>query len=355
MHTQIFKKLQELQLKADNGHIITIKGIGIDVAKAKLDITVIYSVADSNGADGSSNRDSLHTVISNNKESINHFQNELDQFLVPGSRNSFQIVFEPTSYYHKLLQQLLVSRGHNGVLCDTYKFKQYSRFLFGRNKNDRQDSHVLARLAMSGELGSGLGSELSRSKGLESQAKKLQLQTLKARIDHLKAVQITEICDIKYLQDSLESMQRQISAMQEVIEKYSIQIHSEEIMNLATTVPGISPKIASLLLSIMNPALTIKQWLAYLGLDPLNQQSRTRSTSPGLSGKGNRYLKSLIYYAGFGASVGKNKLFRPLYDKLKSRGRHHTEALLIIGKKILTIFRAVIRSGKPFDPAKLAI
>jgi transposase len=43
------------------------------------------------------------------------------------------------------------------------------------------------------------------------------------------------------------------------------------------------------------------------------------------------------------------KLYKPFYESLKARGLKSTEAVMILGRRILRIAWAVWRTDKPFD------
>ena len=90
----------------------------------------------------------------------------------------------------------------------------------------------------------------------------------------------------------------------------------------------------------------------HTGLDPRAHDSGPRSSRRRLSKRGNAELRRMLYLAGLGASH--SKVFAPLYSSLKARGLHATEALIILGRKLLRIAWAVWNSGQPFDSSRVS-
>ena len=355
--------LQKLQvIKPDLGSKIL--GIGVDVSKDKLDVTVLYSVFKNDGSDDGMDH-KLYFQMKNTKADINKFlsflQQREDRCTTVVAKNldesvfnfNYQIVLESTSYYHLPLLQAGTGKGFKMVLCDTLQAKRFREFLNGCVKTDKIDSNALAYIAKQKMLpvvsaGSVVNTDARLVLNQIHSLTKTK-QMLKSQVKHLKTLGLVSS---KHLQKSVENVEDQIADMYKSLEAIVAKNYSQESIKLLETIPGISTRIISILLTALNKDMSIKNWFGYIGLNPVTKQSGKNSYTIGMSKKGNRVLRNTIYQIGFGASVGKNKPFKFLYDELKKKGRHHTEILIIIGKKILSIFKAILHSGKAFIKPK---
>lgn len=391
--------LQKLQvIKPNLG--CKVLGIGVDVSKDKLDVTVLYSVFKDSDEDHK-----LYFQMNNTKADINKFlsflqkiegefatvlDEDLDGKLDGNSTTktvqkktkkrvqkttnnvaksasksesnptkkttpnfNYQIVLESTSYYHLPLLQAGVGKGFKMVLCDTLQAKRFREFLNGCVKTDKIDSNALAYIAkqkmLSAVSASSVGNTDARLILNQIHSLTKTKQTLKSQVKHLKTLGLVSA---KHLQKSIENLEDQIADMHKILDAIVAKNYSKESIKLLETIPGISTRIASILLTTLDKNMSIKNWFGYIGLNPVTKQSGKNLYTIGMSKKGSRVLRNTIYQMGFGAGVGKNKPFKFLYDELKKKGRHHTEILIIIGKKILSIFKAILHSGEVFVKPK---
>ena len=58
-----------------------------------------------------------------------------------------------------------------------------------------------------------------------------------------------------------------------------------------------------------------------------------------------------MYRAGFAASH--SKALKPLYQSIRAKGFATTEALVILGRKLLRVAFSVWKGDEVFDPARL--
>jgi transposase len=119
------------------------------------------------------------------------------------------------------------------------------------------------------------------------------------------------------------------------------------------TVTGIGPQTAALLAALLARLsfANADALVAYSGLDPRANDSGSRQGRRRLSKKGSPLLRRQMYLAGFAASH--SKALKPMYQAIRAKGRSTTEALVILGRKLLRVAFAVWHSGEPFDPARL--
>lgn len=320
-----------------NLQVSDILGIGVDVAKDKLDICLLLN-----------SHKTLCVQISNNTKSINSFLKEIANY-------SARMALEPTNRYHFDFLELAVKSGFKVVLANPLKVSQFRNFLKGKSKTDLIDSFVLSEIAKTEHFVLINEADLERSKirqlvnQLQSLSKTKQIIT--SQIETLKSLNISYL----NLKESLSFVSKQIKEIEAEIESKVDKTTDSQAVSKLIEIPGISKRMSYLLLALIDSSKKSKEVLSYAGLDPVVSQSGKSKREKSVSKRGSRYLRQLIYQIGFGAGVGTYGKFRSYYEKLKERGRHHIEATLIVGKKVLRIFLSILKSGKKFDFEKVGL
>jgi transposase len=93
-----------------------------------------------------------------------------------------------------------------------------------------------------------------------------------------------------------------------------------------------------------------RQLTAYAGLNPsLRQSGSSVHGRPHLSKKGNPRVRQCLYLAAMVAVRGQNDLQRT-YLRLREEGKSAMAALGAVMRKLLVLMRAILISGKPFEP-----
>jgi len=93
-----------------------------------------------------------------------------------------------------------------------------------------------------------------------------------------------------------------------------------------------------------------RQLSAYAGLTPAIRESGTSVKGrPHLDKNGNPHVRQALYLAAMVIIRGKNNLQRD-YLRLRENGQAPKSALGAIMRKLLVLMRAILISGKPFDP-----
>ena len=129
-----------------------------------------------------------------------------------------------------------------------------------------------------------------------------------------------------------------------------------ERYQLLTTVPGIGPVNALTILSeliLLAPAMTVRQWVASSGLDPVHRQSGTSLNKPSrISRAGNRRLRAALYMSALSASRYDRHL-AAFYRALRARHKTGMQALMAVARKMLHAIYGIFKSGTPFDGQRL--
>ena len=87
---------------------------------------------------------------------------------------------------------------------------------------------------------------------------------------------------------------------------------------------------------------------SYAGLAPATKSSGTSIHSEHSPRSGNRQLKRAMFLSAFAALH--DPASRTYYDKCRTRGKTHTQALLRLARHRISVLFAMLRDGTFYDP-----
>ena len=121
------------------------------------------------------------------------------------------------------------------------------------------------------------------------------------------------------------------------------------------TITGIGKTLAAVIFSEIGGDITrvesVPKIVAFAGLYPKNRQSGESINSKGhLSKRGSPYLRRAICLAAFVAAF-KDPAINKFYERKRSEGKNHLNAMGHVCHKLLSIIFAVLRDNKPYVPA----
>ncbi|MDQ5851140.1 MAG: IS110 family transposase [Chloroflexota bacterium] len=96
-----------------------------------------------------------------------------------------------------------------------------------------------------------------------------------------------------------------------------------------------------------------EQVVAYAGLDVTVRESGKWKGQRKLSKRGSGALRRSLYMAAFGCLRHPHSAFRAYYEALAARGLKGNRALVAVMRKMLVVAYHLLRSGEPYDPAKV--
>ena len=306
---------------------------GVDVAKATL----------SWSSHGSPGRHDL----SNDEASITAWLKTLPQ--------DAAIAAESTGKYHLNLVRLAHLSGRRAYVLNARDVFFHARSLGVRGKTDRTDSRVIAGYLAQhhSELKSWTPPTPAqeRVQGLlrcraAVSAKRSSLRQALKEVDSLDTA-VTEL-ELKF--DSLlQQIDDQVSSLLE----QDKQLASKRTQ--LRTITGVGPQASALFVNLFSRVqfANVNALIAYTGLDPRPNDSGNKIGKRRLTKRGNPELRRQIYLCAFAASH--SKALGPMYRSIKAKGFAPTEALVILGRKILRIMWAVWNSGKAFDPSLIEL
>ncbi|MFN9475052.1 IS110 family transposase [Acidovorax sp.] len=264
-----------------------------------------------------------------------------------------QIAMESTGRYHALLAHLCVQAGLKVYVLNARDVFFYARALGARAKTDSVDAAIIARYLAEHHAqlhpwqpGSALQQQLQ---GLLK--RRAQLATHRSSLSQ-------SFIGIEVPGNAMGKLKTAFEALLKVIDaqiKHLIDsdVQMAQCNKRLQTITGIGPQTGALL-TVLLSRITFANadaLVAYSGLDPRPNDSGAKRGRRRLSKKGPALLRRQMFLAGLSATS--SKALKALYKAIRAKGLTTTEAIVILGRKLLRIAFAVWKSGQVFDPAKI--
>jgi transposase len=95
---------------------------------------------------------------------------------------------------------------------------------------------------------------------------------------------------------------------------------------------------------------TVKQFLSHFGWCPQSfQTGNYRLEHPRMSHAGNKYVRRLIWMLSIGA-IRLVPRYRAYFERWVKEGKAKMHILVAVGRKLLSVFYAILKRGIPYDP-----
>jgi transposase len=150
---------------------------------------------------------------------------------------------------------------------------------------------------------------------------------------------------INWLSKQLDKVDAELAA---AVEASPVWRAKDELLQ---GIKGIGPAVSRTLLAALPElgTLTRQQIAALAGLAPLYRDSGRRQGQRSIGG-GRAEVRSLLYMAALSAARF-NPALRAFSERLRRAGKAIKVRLVAVARKLLVIANAVLRDGRPFDPA----
>lgn len=259
------------------------------------------------------------------------------------------VAMESTGRYHQLLAQLATAAGMRVYVLNAYDVHLYAKGLGSRGKTDRIDAQVIARyvsehqdklrLWQPAPVELGRIDELLRRRAVIVTKREALRQCLRECDDLRSASKELD----RAFDGVLRAIERKLKELVKADEKL------RDAQRRVATVVGFGP-VGSALLAVLLariPFANADALVAYSGWDPRAQDSGHKHGRRRLTKRGPAYLRKQWYMAGLTAA--RTKALKPMYQALRARGLASTEAIVILGRKLLRAAYAVWKTARPFD------
>lgn len=312
--------------------------LGCDVAKAKLDASLINEQGTEQWAD----------KIPNDPVSLTSYLLTLCGHYV-GS--GITCVVEATGCYHF---PLLDAAAAIGLPCRVYNpilTKQGIKQSVRGKKTDKTDALLIARMGLRGEGRLHTPEPYMATKYyVRGQQKLTEISgSLKRYEAHLTSVLDTELSDAA--KDMMTAIQAQLKAARQQFIADTTASAPAGLMELLRSIPGVGPFIAASLIGELQDIRrfgSTKSIIAYVGLDPKVRQSGKGLNSMGkLTKRGSPHLRRSLFIA---ANVARrfDPNLQALYDKKRAEGKSYTVATCVVARKLVAIIHAVWLRQTPY-------
>lgn len=304
--------------------------IGIDVAKGHLDLY-----------DDVNER---HLRFENNRTGIRKCVKQLLS-LKPQS-----IVLENSGGYELGLAVALTEASLPVAVVNPRQVRDFGRATGRLAKTDRIDAMLLARYAAT----------MKPPRRALPDGQSRRMKALVARRTQLVEMRMAETNRREHLHDP--AIARSIDAVVRVIDReiHKIEQQLEEMINhqpelqqkmeALTSVPGIGPTTATMLLVEVPELgqLNRRQIAALIGVAPINRDSG-KYQGKRMTGGGRRNVRKRLYMSTV-VTCHHNPVLKSFYQRLLKNGKAKMTALIAVMRKLITIINAMIAKGESWRP-----
>jgi transposase len=317
--------------------------VGIDVAKAQLDVTITATEAQHSSAQVVE-----RLQCSNDTAGLQRLVERLRQ-IIDLSSASVLIVMEATGGYQALAVATLTQAGYPSAVVNPRQVRDFGKSSGRLAKNDRLDADLLALFAervrpevrpLPTQWEQDCGALLLRRTQLLEMitAEKNRRQIAPAAI----VAQITT--HIQWLQQQLRQIDKDLEQM---VRQSPLWRAKDDLLR---SMPGIGPVTARTMLAELPELgrLNRQKLAAVVGIAPLNNDSGKRHGKRSIWG-GRASIRRVLYNAARTAAIH-NPVIRSLYQRLRKAGKPFKVAIVACMRKMLTIANVMIRTERPWDP-----
>ena len=154
--------------------------------------------------------------------------------------------------------------------------------------------------------------------------------------------------ELRHTIQLIQIFNTEIEETESEIEALMGNIHSP-----MTTIPGIGPRLAAMILAEVGDFSSFSspdKVLAYAGMSPSTYQSgQLTGTRSHMEKRGSRYLRYAIYNATKYVCYW-DPTFSDYLAKKRAEGKHYNVAISHAAKKLVRLIFALERSGQPYRP-----
>lgn len=305
------------------------KSVGIDVAKAKIDVAIL-----------------MEGFEIKTKQFPNQTQEDMESLAAwlteNGVREDTPIIVESTGTYHWLTCIILCEQGFKVHLINPLITKRYERSSVRGAKADTVDARRLAEIGIIEEdlpLFFDSRESLSSKKYHSLYAKILKVKQQLTR-SYKDALESAESIGVSLNLDSVKDCLQQIQQTLETLRKIIEENVSQTVGELAD-IKGVSAFQASVLCNAVEGRIfeNKNQLIAFFGLDIRVRQSGTWRGKEKLSKRGNSFYRLVLFQLGW-SLARHNDEFKKYYERLRDDGKHYYTCLIATARKFLKFFFA---------------
>ena len=326
--------------------------IGVDVSKktftAAASFPALEKVIYPTDSEMSNNRDGAKRLC--------RWIDELeDRFKCPAG-----VAMETTGTHStRLYENLLKIRPELHVsICNPLSVSYYMLSL-GTNKTDKADAGVIARFAA--HRRPRRHTELSRDQMELRRLSRDRAFLVDSRTEFLNRMEdAPDPSSRRRMKSVVTVLNAQIDEIDVEIRKYLSKTASKECrdeIELMQTVPGVGRLSAAIIYGELGSlaGYTRKQLSAMSGVCPTTRQSGTSLHKGGLSKRGSKWLRRILYLDST-QTIRKSHVMAAFHQRMLTKpDSSKMSARVACMRKLLLILRGVVVSGKAYDPNHVSV
>lgn len=309
--------------------------VGIDVAKAKLDVAV------------KTTKKPRHLTVENTEKGFA----KLVGWLAKYPKNELHVCLEATSTYGVDCALALSNQGIQVSVVNPFLVKAYAESELRRNKTDKLDAALIADFC----------AEKSPRSWTPPSETEQRFTSLYRRWETLKVIKAQELnrFESERCEDTLVSITSHLSYLDEQLSAVEAALDClveqtpqlQQQLRLLSSIPGVGKVTAYLLMAEVDFQVftAANQLVAFAGLNPKHNQSGNHKGRVTLSKKGSSRLRKGLYFPAITAGQH-NPLIRPLWLRLEHEGKCSLLIIAAAMRKLLHLAFGVIKTNTPFDP-----
>lgn len=313
--------------------------VGIDVAKAKLDLACPLDAG----------KYRTRGNVPNNAKGFD----QLLAWLKSHALADAWVVMEATNVYHLDVATFVHEHGYRVCVANPAQIAAFAKSELSRTKTDKTDAKLIVRFA--------LGHQPHLRAWTPPTEAERTLMALTRRLQDLKDLRQAETNRLETadpavhesLRAVLSTLDGQIKAVEEALKKHiDDDPDLRHRRDLLVSIKGISDTTASLLLAELGDIRRfhdVRALVAFAGLNPALRQSGSWKGHVRISKIGSTALRAGLYMPAI-VAMQHNGPVRALAQRLKARGKPGLVIVVAAMRKLLHMAYGVLKSGRKFDP-----
>ena len=307
--------------------------VGIDVAKAHVDVRVLGAKLEAQRFD---NEAEAHSALAAALKPL----------------GVALVVMEATDGYEAALACALQAAGLPVAVVNPRQARDFAKSMGQLAKTDRIDARMLAEFAATRARRDDLASFIRPLANAQQQA-------LAAMVTRRRQLVTMLLSERQRLQLAIAVVRPSIQAMIEAIGKQlddveaqmvgHVQAHYAELDKLLRSASGIGPVASATLIAELPELgkLNRREIAALVGVAPMANDSGNTKGRRRVQG-GRFEIRRVLYMATLTATRH-NPSIKTFYDRLMAAGKLPKVALIACTRKLVTILNAMVKNNKPWD------
>lgn len=271
-----------------------------------------------------------------------------------------RVCMEATGVYHLQLALTLRANGVEVMVVNPRVAKDFARAMSNRSKTDEVDAWTLLEYLrrmefQAWEAPTGAVLELRELGRRLSELTRVSVEE-KNRL-HAKKVAAISTAVVADVKQHIAQIEKRIKQIEKAA--YEVVHHDDDLREqygVLMTGRGIGKRSAILLLTelaVLDPTMTVRQLVAYAGLDPREYESGTSVHKPArISKVGNARLRAILYMNAISA-IRHDRGAKLFFAKLVARGKKRMQAVVAVMRKLLHGIWIVLQRRVAFDNSVL--